>query len=266
MAERVGNTQTRVVVTHRQVVGTTRGPWASRLWVLLSTCFGLVAGTLLAATATLPPAEDVRATIAQILARREYQEPQPSALDAFYRALSRIGERILNWILKPIAWLIDRLSSLGADASPVSRWMVISLLTGLLVLVLLHLYYVASGAFGHVRRRRSGQDLQPSRQADPAELTRQAQTAAAGGEYREAVRLLYIACLLRLDRAGLLVYHPSITNWAYVDVLSDRPSVAPFFRDFTALADRAMYGVAPVDAEQFHRSKELARRLEVDTE
>jgi len=212
----------------------------------------------------LPPEQELRQALQRILARPEYQPAKPGLFDGFYRALARVLDTVLRWILKPLEWVIDRLSNLGGDASPTVRWLVMGLLTVLLLLVLLHIYYTASGAFGRRRRAGRSQDRLPGLAPDPVLLARQAQAAAARGEYREALRLLYLAALLRLDRAGVLTYHPSVTNWSYADALAGRSGLAAPFRDLTALADRALYAAAPVSADHFRRGEELAGRLEVD--
>lgn len=235
-------------------------------WLALGAC--LSSGVALFAVAEvarpqLPPEQELRQALQYILARPEYQPPKPSLFDGFYRALARVLDTVLRWIFKPLEWIIDRLTRLGGEASPTVRWLVTGLLTVLLALVLLHLYYTASGAFGRRRRAAPSGDRLPAPTLDPLLLTRQAQAAAARGEYREALRLLYLAALLRLDHAGVLDYHPSLTNWSCADAVPASSGLAQPFRDLTALADRALYAAAPVNADHFRRGEELAGRLEV---
>ncbi|MCD6350741.1 MAG: DUF4129 domain-containing protein, partial [Armatimonadetes bacterium] len=210
-----------------------------------------------------PSEQDLRSTIASILSRREYRPPGETLRESFRRALGELFDRILRWVFKPIKWIIDKLSQLGGKGNPTSRWLVTALLIVAAILILLHVYYTAAGAFGR-RGRRRARAVSGGTAADPAVLLRQAQAAASEGDYRQALSLLYASVLLRLDRVGLLDYHPAITNWSYVESLSAPQEIRGRFRELTALADRALYAEVPVTAEHFARSLQLAEGLEVE--
>lgn len=70
-----------------------------------------------------------------------------------------------------------------------------------------------------------------------------AHAAAARGEYRQAVRLAYIACLRRLRDAALLTLERHRTNWEYQKLLQRRDaSVAEQLLPATRLYERIWYG------------------------
>jgi transcriptional regulator GlxA family with amidase domain len=93
-------------------------------------------------------------------------------------------------------------------------------------------------------------------------LRSEAIAAAARGEYRQALRLLYLSCLLSLDEAGVLDYHPAVTNWSYVAAIRRHVPFAEPFATLTALVDRALYAVKPVSAQDFDRGQELLRHIQ----
>ncbi len=98
----------------------------------------------------------------------------------------------------------------------------------------------------------------------PASADQARQEAAAqaqAGNYREAVRLLYLAALLHLAESGLLHFDPSLTNW---EVLDQVPRDAPWrthLEPVVAVFDRVWYGVREPDPETFHRYQEAIQAL-----
>jgi len=227
---------------------------------------GMIAVALLVAVAwpkstPLPSEQQVRQVIERILARPEYQPPPETFIQRALEFVGRILLRIVSWLLKPLEWLVDRISRATPEMSPSARWLVVGVLSFLLLLLLLHIFYLLAGSFESRRRVRRTGDVSEATQ-DPLSLVEQAKKIAAAGDYREAVRLLYVAALLRLDRAGLLSYDPSRTNWEYVEALRTNPIAAPF-REFTRIADRAMYSSTPVKADDFAQAERLFGKIEV---
>jgi hypothetical protein len=199
------------------------------------------------AQAALPSEQDVRAAVKAILSKPDYLPPQPGLSDRFSWLLGKI----LEWILRPIGWVIDKLSKLGPEGSPTAHWLVVGLLLAVLVLVVAHIYYTSASAFRTGRKRGAAAGKALDLSADPVDILARAKIFADRGDYRTAVSLLYQAALLRLDRAGLIRFYPSRTNWQYADVVEERADLAAPFRRLTLVADRAMYSTAPVEERHF---------------
>ncbi len=105
--------------------------------------------------------------------------------------------------------------------------------------------------------------LPENRSAD--ELWREAEALAGKGQYREAVRLLYLAVLFVLDRKRLLRYEPTRTNGEYVRqvrLAEEAPAElhAPFER-LTALFERKWYGDRTCEPDEHDACKTLAREV-----
>lgn len=106
-----------------------------------------------------------------------------------------------------------------------------------------------------------GEARLPQRKAADDPLTaqdahQQAQNAAGTGDYRTAVRYLYLACLLSLDERGLLRYDRSLTNREYLRTISHLPDLAKLLGEVVELFDRVWYGFQSI-SETTYRQYEL---------
>jgi hypothetical protein len=84
---------------------------------------------------------------------------------------------------------------------------------------------------------------------------------AAKGEYREAVRSLYLALLSRLHREGAILYDSTLSNWDYLRQFKGRREWLPPFRELTRRFDFAWYGNLPVGADGYRDFRALTAPL-----
>jgi hypothetical protein len=84
---------------------------------------------------------------------------------------------------------------------------------------------------------------------------------AAQGEYREAVRSLYLALLSRLHREGAILYDSTLSNWDYLRHFKGRRDWLPPFRELTRRFDFAWYGNLPVGAQGYQDFRALTQPL-----
>lgn len=84
---------------------------------------------------------------------------------------------------------------------------------------------------------------------------------AAKGEYREAVRSLYLALLSRLHREGAILYDSTLSNWDYLRNFKGRRDWLPPFRELTRRFDFAWYGNLPVGAQGYRDFRALTQPL-----
>ncbi len=80
---------------------------------------------------------------------------------------------------------------------------------------------------------------------------------AARGEFREAVRSLYLALLSRLHHEGVIHYDTTLSNWDYLRQFRSRREWLPSFRELTRRFDFAWYGNLPVGAEGYQDFRAL---------
>ena len=88
-----------------------------------------------------------------------------------------------------------------------------------------------------------------------------AQNLSRGGDYRAAVRYLYLSSLLLLDERGLLRYDRSRTNHEYLRSVADQPELAAPLREVIDVFDNVWYGYHNVDEEAFRHYSERVEEL-----
>lgn len=78
-----------------------------------------------------------------------------------------------------------------------------------------------------------------------------AQELSTGGDYRTAVRYLYLSALLLLEERGLLRYDRSLTNREYLRTVAHRPELAATLREVIDVFDRVWYGFQALDDGEY---------------
>ncbi len=106
------------------------------------------------------------------------------------------------------------------------------------------LAYVILRRRSHVERVRSNRVLRGTDREDPDELDRRARAAVAEGSYDIAVRLWFVAGVLRLTTRGFLVHGEVRTNR---ELLRAVPSAT--FGDLARRHEQIVYGQQPATIE-----------------
>lgn len=88
-----------------------------------------------------------------------------------------------------------------------------------------------------------------------------AKDISRGGDYRTAVRYLYISSLLTLDERGLMRFDRSKTNREYLRSVAAYPQLSAPLRDVIDVFDRVWYGFQPLDADSFQHYAEKVDQL-----
>lgn len=158
-----------------------------------------------------------------------------------------------NWLGR----VLERLKNFRMpqdDSQPPDLSGLAALGPALLLFVKLVLALVLAGflvfAFRHFRwrralRRRAAALLEDEEtERTPDGWLERSERLAADGRYREAVRCLYLACLLRFDEHGVARFERHETNWEHLHRISRSPKLPANldFRPPTAAFDRIWYG------------------------
>jgi hypothetical protein len=208
--------------------------------------------TLLNTRTTWPPPHHSAAdltTLKPILVQPEFQwQPeQPSLLAKWWR---RFWEAVWNRI-RP--WLPERgLISLDSSFFPWFRYLFIGLGSLSLFLVL---FFFLRGVLGDfVAESKVGPDLEAGDEALTADTAfKEAQRLSGGGDYRTAVRYLYLSSLLLLDERRLLRYDRSQTNREYLRGVAHLPKLQGILREVIDVFDRVWYGYQPLDEHDYQQ-------------
>ena len=120
----------------------------------------------------------------------------------------------------------------------------------LLALVLLYIFRSLFGDFitetSMDEERMAGDELLTAESA-----LQKAKDISRAGDYRAAVRYLYLSALLTLDERGLLRFDRSKTNREYLRTVAAFPQLSAPLRDVIDVFDRVWYGFQPLDEASF---------------
>jgi hypothetical protein len=89
----------------------------------------------------------------------------------------------------------------------------------------------------------------------------QAGTLAAGGDYRAAIRYLYLSTLLLLDERRALRYDRSLTNREVLAQIASDEALVERLRPVVDEFDRVWYGFAPVDEAEYEEYRRQIGRV-----
>jgi hypothetical protein len=203
--------------------------------------------------------DEVRDEVARILARREFQEFSDSRAQRLEQVLARFFE----WLFRRRAPEPRALRPAGVSLPSIPP--VLFAVAGLALLVAV----VAFLAVTNARRRRgdgasasasAGVDAQDLRERPPEQFLDDAARLAHSGRYRDALRALYLATLVALDRRRIITFDPHLTNWQYLRQMA-RGEARAAFAEFTRAFDHKWYGVEPTTEEDYLRCRALATRI-----
>lgn len=159
--------------------------------------------------------------------------------------------RTLGRWLEPVGEPIGRLWTRVTETLP-----------GRLVLIAA-VFAIATLISARLIGRRSPRDLRPSRpfgvvgqSLDADELEREAAAAERAGDLDHAVRLRFVAGVLRLDRAGVITYRSSLTTGQLRARLGSGS-----FAELAAAFDEITYGGRPAEVADVRAATEVWPRV-----
>lgn len=214
---------------------------------------------------------DTQARVKDILSRPEFEnvverpkddespaEPEAPDEPGWFAKLLR---RFLEWLeelFKKKRTTPDEptVPSGGMDMAGANVVMIVAL-----VLVAAVLLYILARSFSRKKPDETaldesgGLNQQPLEQDAMSALSKPPETwagladeLAARGEFREAIRHLYLALLSRLHRDGVIDYDPTLSNWEYLFAFKGAATLKLGFRELTRRFDFAWYGNEGVDS------------------
>jgi len=179
------------------------------------------------------------ALLDQILAQPEFNTP-PS-----------LWERFLRWLRSLLPQLAPRNGQATGMAMRVIMWGVAGV--GAILLIVLLSYWL-QGLFGNFvadfdlrRRKQTGEETPLTATA----ARQQATELAQAGNYREAVRQLYLSALLSLEEHALIRYDRSLTNREVLAQVQKQQPVQSHLQPIVETFDNVWYGIHEPDQTTF---------------
>lgn len=157
--------------------------------------------------------------------------------------------RFLEWLFRQLDRLFGDAGGPGTQPIDVVGW----LLVGVSILIL-----VGAGIYLFINMRRSlTREAHVNISGDDeimisaAAAFQQASSLAHDGDYRTAMRYLYLSALLWLDERELLRYDRALTNREYLERLRDNPDLRAHLTPIVDTFDRVWYGYDALNADDF---------------
>ncbi len=201
--------------------------------------------------------DSARAALDEVLARDEFQ-PEPEE-DGSRSLWQRFLDGVNNVVTAVFEWIDRLLGGSGGGGSPAS---VVLAAVGVLAVVGIVAFAIRSvreSLTPGVTRLAEGS---AEERYTSAEARAEAERLFAAGEYRAALRLLYLATLIRWEEAGRLRFDRSLTNRevvARVNLQGDAAlldQLSPLVDRF----DRIWYGGAACTSDDYTGFASLAQR------
>lgn len=213
--------------------------------------------------ATRSPEQDDNARVAldRVLEREEFAIVEPDDGPPTLR------ERITTWIGDRIAAIVERLAEwlapvagagegVGAGYVVMRAILAVIGIVAVVVVIVLVIRNVRASMTSDVARLDAEQELRLTSADARADAERHVQS----GNFREALRAMYLATLLRLDEAGRLRFDRSLTNQEVLGVtrlhgdVTLQQRLVPLVERF----DRVWYGNAPCSGDDYRTFSRLA--------
>jgi hypothetical protein len=184
-----------------------------------------------------------------ILAQPEFQwQPEQPSLMAL------LWQKFWEYLWKLLAPILpeEAVISVDGDFLVLLRYALTGLVVIILMIVLAFTFWQLTGSF--VDESEIGLDPNAGDQVLSAEgALKRAQELSGAGDYRTAVRYLYLSSLLILDERGLLRYDRSQTNREYLRGVAHIPKLAAGLRSVIDVFDRTWYGYQPLDKDTYEQ-------------
>ena len=212
---------------------------------------------------TIRGTEDARvqSEVERILRQREFAEFE----DERGRGIGDLIERFIEWLLRKGS--SEQSSPLTGPRIPLPpAGLFIALGAILLLGILAYLFATRVRSQKDDRGASAAEDAarEDPRERAPDEHLDDAAVLATQGRYREALRALYLATLVALDRRRLIAFDPALTNWQYIRHMP-RGEARRLFTRFTRLFDYKWYGDEPTTERDYELCRTLASSIVRET-
>lgn len=168
---------------------------------------------------TSPPPDTIRQAVEEVLSRPHYAEKTSKVEGMLKEVFQPLGEFIEEFFA-PLVSAFDqsiKFSFSLREDSPILFWTLMGGLSLLFVAIVLHLGLVLYKAIKARRLERSlPSTLFSSKVITPEQLEAEAAKAGNDGELILALRLLFMAGVMRLEKASDNFYKPALTNVEYL--------------------------------------------------
>jgi len=204
----------------------------------------------LAEGASASEGADSRERIREILSRPAYQPEPETAIGAFIKKVMQRIRGFVGEVYSALSRLLERLFGASAGSGWISKVVLGLVLVAALVVVARLARRVRRP---QTKRRKTrivlGEEI--ASDGTSRELAEAGLAAARVGDFRTAVRKLYVSLLFELSERNLIELDDSATNHEYLDKASGLTGLAGPMRYLTERFDFVWYGMFPTSESDF---------------
>jgi hypothetical protein len=197
-----------------------------------------------------PGASNASDKIREILSRRAYQPEHETAVGRFVKEVMRRIRGAIGTVYSALRRLLERLFGASAQSSWIANVLVVVVLAAAVTIVVLMLRRIRAP---RTKRKKTRLILGEEVAADGTsrELAEAGLAAARAGDFRTAVRKLYVSLLYEMSERNLIELDDSATNHEYLHKVSRFTPLAGPMRYLTDRFDYVWYGMFPSSQEDF---------------
>ena len=207
---------------------------------------------------------DARSKINNILNRSEYREKQDSRVGAFIKEVWRKIRNFLSELYAAFMRLLGKIFGSTAQGGWFAKLLVIATLAAAVIFIMRMFRQIKPRKKRARKRTILGEELDAA--TTPGDLADAAMAAARAGDFRTAIRKLYISLLYDLAERNVIELEDSATNHEYLARLSRFNSLTAPVGYLTDRFDYCWYGMTASSEEEFStclaRYKEAMERAQ----
>ncbi len=208
---------------------------------------------MLGAFAVMPDETVLREKMREVLSRPIYRVERPTN-ESFW--MIELFLKVIEWLIIPFRWLFEI-----TDGLPMFlRVLIVAVLVVALVAVLTHFVFTLFRALGGERRVDLAASIMPSPLKTAREWERLADSAAERGEWIEAVRHLFRACLARLEERERRPFRRGTTNRGHLRRYRNA-SFSEALEVLVVTIERKWYGDESCDARDYAACQQAHSRV-----
>jgi hypothetical protein len=198
---------------------------------------------------------DVREQMKSILSRPEYKEKPESPITAL---IKKAKKKIIELIQEIVRRISARVGG-STTAGWILKGLVVAAISGAVFLIVRVGFRKRPGRKPRAKVTVLGEEIDAG--TTPADLSSAAFSAARAGDFRTAIRKLYIASLYEFSERGILELEPNATNHDYLNRVSRFAALVAPMRYMTDRFDYVWYGMYPSSSDEFSGYLDQYRNL-----
>jgi hypothetical protein len=194
--------------------------------------------------------EDPRDKIREILSRPAYRPQQETAIGRFVKGVLRKVREVIGEAILALQRLLEMILGAGAAGGWVSGvFLIVALGVALVFAIQMARRLRAPRSKRKKTRLILGEEVAADRTS--GDLAEAGLAAARAGDFRTAIRKLYVSLLYELGDRGLIELEDSATNHEYLRKVSRLDALAGPMRYMTDRFDYVWYGMLPSSESDF---------------